>query len=612
MTTASSPNSSEPNPLDPIIAAYLEAVERGDKPDRDRLMLEHPQLASELRAFFADLDRVHQAAGKPADYEATVIGMKEPTPGTILGGRYKLLENIGEGGMGSVWVAEQQQPVKRKVAIKLVKAGMDSKQVLARFEAERQALAVMDHPNIAKVFDGGMTDQGRPYFVMEYVKGIPFTEYCDRVKLSLKERLILFIPVCHAVQHAHHKGIVHRDLKPSNILICLYDGKPVPKVIDFGLAKAMHQPLTEKSIHTGHGIMVGTPVYMSPEQAEHNNLDVDTRTDIYSLGVVLYELLVGTTPLERQQLQQAAFDEILRLIKEVEPPRPSVRLSTSGSLPSIAAQRSIEPKDLRKSLTGDLDWIVMKSLDKERSRRYDTANGFALDIERFLNEEPVEACPPSRSYRIHKFVKRYRAQVTAAATVAIALVLGIAGTTWQSVRARRAEKLAVTAKEEAIRSEEKAIVAKAAETVEREQAEQQSQKTEEQLVRGILRPIGFGREPSDGELRSFLDWSAIRDARLSLKVLEIAFKDPETALRLARRADRVSQACVALSPTRREAVLAFLLTKQRDVNALPNLRAAAELLPKVVSSQELVRRRFRYELQGFCCLSSSVRSRCVH
>ena len=254
--------------LDGLVAQYLEAVERGEQPDRKQFLQQHPDIATELQEFFADLDKVQAAKEKARpELDATMIPQHEPKPGDIISGRYKLLENIGEGGMGSVWVAEQQQPVKRRVAIKLVKAGMDSKQVLARFEAERQALAVMDHPNIAKVFDGGMTEQGRPYFVMEYVKGVPFTEYCDKARLSLKERLNLFIPVCQAVQHAHHKGIVHRDLKPSNILICLYDGKPVPKVIDFGLAKAMHQSLTDQSIYTGYGIMVGTPLYMSPQAA---------------------------------------------------------------------------------------------------------------------------------------------------------------------------------------------------------------------------------------------------------------------------------------------------------------------------------------------------------
>ncbi|MCA9192678.1 MAG: serine/threonine protein kinase [Planctomycetales bacterium] len=248
-------------------------------------------------------------------------------------GLYKLLEQIGEGGMGEVWVAEQSEPIRRKVAIKIIKAGMDSRQVISRFEAERQALALMDHPNVAKVLDGGLTDQGRPYFAMEYVKGIPLTEYCDQAKLPLNDRLQLFIPVCQAIQHAHQKGIIHRDLKPSNILICLYDGRPVPKVIDFGLAKAMHQPLTDKTLYTAHGIMVGTPLYMSPEQAEHNNLDVDTRTDIYSLGVLLYELLTGSTPLESQQFKDAALAEILRLIKEVEPPKPCTRLSGNESLP---------------------------------------------------------------------------------------------------------------------------------------------------------------------------------------------------------------------------------------------------------------------------------------
>ncbi len=334
---------------------------------------------TQLREPIEALLRAHDESGgilpKQHDREldATRAFSLEARPGRMIADKYKLLESIGEGGMGSVWVAEQTQPVKRKVAIKLVKAGMDSKQVLARFEAERQALAMMDHPHIAKVLDGGLTDQGRPYFAMEYVKGVPLTDYCDLARLSLKERLNLFVPVCQAVQHAHQKGIIHRDLKPSNILICLYDGKPVPKVIDFGLAKAMHHSLTDQTLHTAHGMMIGTPLYMSPEQAEHNNLDVDTRTDVYSLGVILYELLTGSTPLERQQLKEAAFNEILRLIKEVEPPKPSTRISGSVSLPTIAAQRDIEPHRLRRSVTGDLDWIVMKALDKERSRRYETA-----------------------------------------------------------------------------------------------------------------------------------------------------------------------------------------------------------------------------------------------
>ena len=277
---------------------------------------------------------------------------------------------------------------------------MDSQQVLARFEAERQALAMMDHPNIARVLDGGMTEQGRPYFAMEYVKGVPLTEYCDNAKLSLKERLELFVPICRAVQHAHQKGIIHRDLKPSNILVCLYDGKPVPKVIDFGLAKAMHHSLTEQSLYTAHGMMIGTPLYMSPEQAEQNNLDIDTRTDVYSLGVILYELLTGTTPLEKAQIKQAAYNEVLRLIKEVEPPKPSTRLSGSDALPSVAAQRSIEPAQLTRRISGDLDWVVMKALEKERSRRYETANGLAEDIRRHLGRRTGQ-CQSSVNHLPH-------------------------------------------------------------------------------------------------------------------------------------------------------------------------------------------------------------------
>ena len=360
--------------------------------------------------------------------------------GTVIAGRYRLLEEIGAGGMGTVWKAEQTQPVRRMVALKLIKAGMDSRTVLSRFEAERQALALMEHPNIARVLDGGTTESGRPFFVMEYVKGVPFTRYCDDARLTIAQRLALFVPVCQAVQHAHTKGVIHRDLKPSNILVCLYDGQPVPKVIDFGLAKAIEQPLTERTLHTAHGVLVGTPLYMSPEQAEFNNLDVDARTDIYALGVILYELLTGTTPLERQRFQEAAWHELLRLIKEEEPPRPSARLSDSESLPSLAAQRQLEPVRLTRLVRGELDWIVMKCLEKDRSRRYETANGLARDVERYLADESVEACPPSAGYRLRKFVRRHRGPVLAAAIIFLLLVGGIVGTTWGLIRADRARK----------------------------------------------------------------------------------------------------------------------------------------------------------------------------
>jgi tetratricopeptide (TPR) repeat protein len=359
--------------------------------------------------------------------------------GDLVAGRYRLLEAIGEGGMGAVWKAEQTQPVRRTVAVKLIRVGMDSRTVLARFEAERQALALMDHPNIAKVHDGGTTEGVRPFFVMEYVEGVPITQHCDDARLSIAERLALVVPVCQAVQHAHSKGIIHRDLKPSNILVGSYDGRPVPKVIDFGLAKAMHQPLTEHTLHTAHGAMVGTPLYMSPEQAEFHNLDVDTRADVYALGVVLYELLTGTTPLERQRFKEAAWDEILRLIKEEEPPRPSARLSGSDSLPSLAAQRQLEPSRLTRLVRGELDWIVMKCLEKDRSRRYETANDLARDIECYLRDEPVEASPPGAGYRLRKFARRHRTALATAAAFVLLLLVGGVVSAWQAVRATRAE-----------------------------------------------------------------------------------------------------------------------------------------------------------------------------
>ena len=348
--------------------------------------------------------------------------------GSIVG-QYKLVEQIGDGGFGLVFMAEQQQPIRRKVALKILKPGMDTKQVLARFEAERQALALMEHENIARVLDGGEATSGRPYFVMELVKGIPITQYCDVHRLTLRERLSLFLPVCQAVQHAHQKGIIHRDLKPSNVLVAAYDGKPVPKVIDFGVAKALGQQLTNRTLITNFGGIIGTLEYMSPEQAEFNALDIDTRADIYSLGVLLYELLTGTTPLTRERLSQAAVTEVLRLIREEDPPKPSTRISDSkDSLASISAQRKLEPTRLTKEVRGELDWIVMKCLEKDRNRRYETANGIVRDIEGYLHDEVVKAGPPSLLYRWKKFVRRNRVLVSAAALVLSALLLGVLGT----------------------------------------------------------------------------------------------------------------------------------------------------------------------------------------
>jgi serine/threonine protein kinase/tetratricopeptide (TPR) repeat protein len=344
-------------------------------------------------------------------------------PGTAIG-PYKLLQQIGEGGMGTVWMAEQTQPVQRKVALKIIKAGMDSRHVLARFEAERQALALMDHPNIAKVLDAGATPEGRHYFVMELVKGRPITKYCDEHRLTPKQRLELFVPVCQAIQHAHQKGIIHRDIKPSNVLVAPYDGRPVVKVIDFGVAKATGPRLTEKTLFTEFGQVVGTLEYMSPEQAELNNQDIDTRSDIYSLGVLLYELLTGTTPLDPKRLKETAFVELLRVIREEEPPRPSTRLSEPrDTLPLVSAQRQMEPAKLTRLIRGELDWIVMKALEKDRNRRYETANGFAMDVQRYLADEPVLACPPSAAYRFRKFARRNKRALASAGIVLTFFIL---------------------------------------------------------------------------------------------------------------------------------------------------------------------------------------------
>ena len=335
--------------------------------------------------------------------------IKDLTTGVSIAGKYKLLEDLGEGGMGTVFIAEQTEPVQRRVALKIIKLGMDTKQVVARFEAERQALAVMDHPNIAKVYDGGATGTGRPYFVMELVRGMPITEYCDKQKLPTRERLKLFIPLCQAVQHAHQKGLIHRDLKPSNVLVAVQDGKAVPKIIDFGIAKATDHRLTQRTLFTEQGQLIGTPEYMSPEQAEMSGLDVDTRTDIYSLGVVLYELLVGVLPFDPKTLREAGFGEIQRIIRENEPPKASTRLSSLGDTKtSIAKHRKTDPISLHNQLKGDLDWITLKAMAKDRTQRYASASELATDIERHLKHEPILASPPSTIYRsIAKTIEHY-------------------------------------------------------------------------------------------------------------------------------------------------------------------------------------------------------------
>ena len=398
----------------------------------------------------------HRIEGLIAAYEAAPGFLSAPITNAgaetlILGGRpvdgdridcYKLLQQIGEGGFGVVWMAEQEEPVRRKVALKIIKPGMDTREVIARFEQERQALAMMDHPNIAKVLDAGATSTGRPYFVMELVRGTPITRYCDGGRLSTEDRLKLFVQVCQAVQHAHQKGIIHRDLKPSNILVTLHDGVPVPKVIDFGIAKAVEQRLTDRTLFTQYEQMVGTPAYMSPEQAEMSGLDVDTRSDIYTLGVLLYELLTGRAPFDPRELMKKGLDEMRRVIREEEPPRPSTAVSTMTDevRSGIAKSRHSESPKLAGLLRGDLDWIVMKALEKDRNRRYATANGLGDDIRRHLNNEPVAASPPGAAYRVSKFVRRHRVMVASVTGIVLAMLIGLAGTLYMYSRERLARE----------------------------------------------------------------------------------------------------------------------------------------------------------------------------
>jgi serine/threonine protein kinase/WD40 repeat protein len=415
-----------------------------------------------LRHEIESLLRAHDPEGSFLQSPAIAVTIDQAIGervGSMIG-PYKLREQIGEGGFGVVYVAEQERPVRRKVALKVIKPGMDTKDVIARFEAERQALALMDHPNVARVLDAGATDSGRPYFVMELVHGVPITEFCDKNKLATRERLLLFADVCRAVQHAHQKGIIHRDLKPSNVMVTLHDGKPVAKIIDFGVSKAISQQLTERSIYTAYGQMIGTPVYMSPEQAEMSGLGIDTRSDIYSLGVLLYELLTGKTPLDLNRLREGGYGEMLRMIREDEPPRPSMKISTLGEeATAIALHRHTDPVQLRRSLRGELDWIVMKCLEKDRSRRYETALGLARDLDRYLRDDPVEACPPSASYRLRKFARKHRVALAVAAMFLGLLIAAVGVSMWQrnvalaaAAAARRAQEAESTERRRAVKS----------------------------------------------------------------------------------------------------------------------------------------------------------------
>jgi eukaryotic-like serine/threonine-protein kinase len=497
-------------------AIFIAALQKADPTQRQAYLDEACAQQPELRKQVENLLRLHAGAGsfleKPAAAsavtgvfpDAAARAASAEAPGALLG-PYKLLEQIGEGGMGTVWMAQQTEPVKRLVALKLVKAGMDSKQVLARFEAERQALALMDHANIAHVLDAGTTDAGRPYFVMDLVKGVPITRYCDEHHLTPRQRLELFLPVCQAVQHAHQKGIIHRDLKPSNVLVALYDGKPVPKIIDFGVAKAAGHRLTEETLHTTFGAVVGTVEYMSPEQASLNQLDVDTRSDIYSLGVLLYELLTGSPPFRRKELEQAGLLETLRVIREREPTKPSAKLSTADGLPTLAAHRGTEPRRLTALVRGELDWIVMKALEKDRDRRYETANGFAKDVQRYLADEPVVAGPPSARYRLRKFIRRNRTPVLAASIILLLLIGGIVGTTVGLMEARRQRDAADLARLDEAREKDRAVAAEKLASNRLVQVENEKRRADEEraitqatndfLLKDLLGQADSGNQP---------------------------------------------------------------------------------------------------------------------
>jgi serine/threonine protein kinase len=587
--------------------SFLDQACRGEDDLRARVE-ELLSMQDDAEKFFAEgqASLVPPTNGAVSQVQPLEFPAEEP-PGARIG-RYKLLQKIGEGGGGIVYMAEQEVPVRRRVALKIIKLGMDTKSVIARFEAERQALAMMDHPNIARVLDAGATKTGRPYFVMELVRGVKITDYADEAQLDTRQRLDLFIQICHAIQHAHQKGIIHRDIKPSNILVTLHDGVPVPKVIDFGIAKATNAtPLTDKTLFTGFGQFIGTPAYMSPEQAEMSGLDVDTRSDIYSLGVLLYELLTGKTPFDGKKLMQSGLDEMRRTLREIEPQRPSTMLTTlqGNELTATAHRRHSEPPKLVSMVRGDLDWIVLRALEKDRARRFQTANGLAMDVERYLKNEPVIARPPSRIYLLQKSFHRNRAVFISATAVGLALIVGFGTSTWLFIRERAALRDAELARanEAKLRhqSESREKIWQAKLLLNQGQADQANELVERIEVihpsmdsEVVLRTLGEWLALQDDwkggavrlrqlfQVNQFDDWdnTSLDSLRLGAAVAET--RDPSRYEAFRRLViDRFS---TTTNPIVAERAIKITLLLQPTENDLKSLEGAADLAAKAFSS----------------------------